>query len=223
MRLPRLAATTAAAAAAGLAAFAAAPSAHAAAHPGGSAAATPAVISSVPMLPGAGPDAGAGAAQDGEPEVPPGPGSGWWPEHRPGPPGAPRVWLKLSLGGPMFGDDYNEMYYSLTVVNSRFSPDTATGLVVRTTMLECTRKDEPDAFCAHARPFYERIGALAPGQAYNGSLPVALPNNDPTLYLRLTAALVHVDELTPGATPGICSHGLHPSDLCASTDYTLLP
>ena len=66
-------------------------------------------------------------------------------------------------------------------------------------------------------------GVLAPGQAYNGALPVALPNNAPELYLRFTAELVHVDELTPGATPGTCSHGLHPSDLRASAGCTLPP
>ena len=222
MRLPRLASVTAVAAAAGLAAFAAAPSAQASARPAGSARVSPAVISSVPMLPGT-PAADAGAAQDGGPGLAPSPGSGWWPELRPGHPGAPRVWLKLSLSGPEFGDDYNEMYYSLDIVNSSYSPDTATGLVVRMTMLECTRPDEPDVFCAHRQPFFEHIHSLAPGRAYNGALPVRLPNNAPTLYLRFTAELVHVDELTPGATPGTCSHGLHPSDLCASTDYTLLP
>lgn len=90
------------------------------------------------------------------------------------------------------------------------------------TMLECTRKDEPGRLCAHERPFCEH-GALAPGQVYDGSLPVALPNNDPTLYLRFTAEFVHVDEVTPGARPGARAHGLHPSDLCASADYRLLP
>ena len=209
MRLPRLASMTAAAVAAGSAAFAAAPSAQAAAHPAGSAAVTPTVISSVPMLPGVNVGGsgggGADAAQDG-----------------PGHPGARRAWLKLSLSGPM-SEGHDGMSYSLAVVNSRLSPDTATGLVVRTTMLECTRQDEPGVFCAHERPGYEHLGALAPGQAYHGSLPIALPDNDSALYLRFTAELVHVDELTPGATPGTCSHGLHPSDLCASTDYTLLP
>jgi hypothetical protein len=215
MRLPRLASVTAATFAAGLAGFAGAPAAEASAHPAGSAGTSSAVITSVPMLPGP------AVAQDGEPG--PAPVPGWWTDYRvPGRPGTPRVWLKVSLGAPMFGGDYNEMYYPLEVQSSPYSRDTATGLVVRASMLECTRKDEPDVFCAHTRRFYEHIGALAPGQAYNGALPVELPNNAPTLYLRYTAELVHVDELTPGATPGTCSHGLHPSDLCASTLSTLL-
>ena len=219
MRLPRLASITAAAAAAGLAAFAAAPSAQAAAHPAGSAAVTPTVISSVPMLPGV--NAGGGQGDGAGVNVTGGDGADA-AQDGPGHPGARRVWLTLSLSGPMF-DDHDGMSYSLAVVNSRLSPDTATGLVVRTTLLECTRQDEPGVFCAHERPAYEHLGALAPGQAYHGSLPIALPDNDSALYLRFTAELVHVDELTPGATPGTCSHGLHPSDLCASTDYTLLP
>lgn len=112
MRLARRASVTAAAAAAAAAAA-------------GPAAVTPTVITSVPMLPGVAAGNGADTAEDGGPG--PEPGSGWRPDRRPGRPGAPRVWLKLSLSGPMFGDGYNEMYYALGLANSRLSPDSATG------------------------------------------------------------------------------------------------
>jgi hypothetical protein len=204
MRLPRLAA---AAAGAGLAALAAAPAAHAATvHD--------VTAFSVPMHPG--------------PAV-----------HRYAPPALPTreqleqfaanysavpyLHLSTSISGPDFGDDYDVMYYSFDVTNSAASQTAATGIVLRMTMLACTSKDEPDSLCTHEKTFTEHIGQLAPGQSYNGAIPVNLPNDQPELWLRFAPEISHVDQLILGDAPGTCIYGLNPSDLCASTTDDLQP
>jgi hypothetical protein len=133
------------------------------------------------------------------------------------------VHLTTSISGPMFGDDADEMYYAFTVRNLPFSRTSATDIVLKTTVRACSKPDLP-VFLCEARPtIYEHIDALAPGQSYDGLIPIALPNNAPEEWLRVTAEVAHVDEWTVGEVPGICLYGLNPSPLCASAKYDLLP
>jgi len=185
MRLPRLAAVTAAAFGAGLAAFAAAPAAQAA-QPAAASSSNPAAgaIYSVPMI------SGPATVQR---DLPPDPAPGWRAQGSPADSGAaPRLWLRTSVSGPAFGDDYDAMYYALGVTNSKDSQATATGVVVRMRMLACTRADEPDAQCTERKSFTETIDSLAPGQTHVGIFPVALPDSTSAPYLRFTPEITHI-------------------------------
>lgn len=135
----------------------------------------------------------------------------------------PYLHLTTSMSGPMFGDDADVMYYSFDVTNDPASQTSATGIVLRMTVLACARKDEPDALCTPEPTYLQSIEALAPGQSYNGAVPVNLPNNQPELWLRFTPEIEHVDQLVRGAAPGTCGYGAHPSDLCAPTVFDLKP
>jgi hypothetical protein len=197
MRLPRLAAVTAAAFGAGLAACAAAPAAQAVQSAAASSS-NPAAgaIYSVPMISGP-----AAVRRD----LPPDPAPAWLAqgsaiaqdaaigqEWAAGGSTAPRLWLRASVSGPAFGDDYDEMYYALGVTNSRNSQAAATGLVVRMRMLGCTQPDEPDAQCVQEKTFTEQIDSLAPGQTHVDIIRVALPDSGSAPYLRFTPEIVHV-------------------------------
>lgn len=123
----------------------------------------------------------------------------------------------------MFGDDADVMYYSFDVTNDPASQTSATGIVLRMTVLACAREDEPNALCTPEPTYRQSIGTLAPGRSYNGAVPVNLPNNRPELWLRFTPEIEHVDQLVRGAAPGTCVYGAHPSDLCAPTTFDLKP
>jgi hypothetical protein len=185
MRLVSLAAVTAAFGA-GLAAFAAAPAAQAAQSAAASSSSPVAgAIYSVPMISGP-----AAVRHDLQPDNVP----GWRAQESPlGYSAAPRLWLKASVSGPAFGDDYNAMYYALDVTNSKESQATATGLVVQMKMLACAQSDEADAQCTQQKTFTEHIDSLAPGQTHIEIIPVALPDNGATPYLRFTPEITHVD------------------------------
>lgn len=187
MRLLRLAAVSAATLGTGLAAFAAAPAAQAA-QPAAASSSNPAAgaIYSVPMISGP-----AAVRRD----LPPDPAPGWRADESDyGYSAAPRLWLKASVSGPAFGDDYKTMYYSLGVTNSKDSQAAATGLVVKMRMLACTRPDEADASCTQEKTFTEHIGSLAPGQSYIGIIPVTLSDTAAMPpYLRFTPDISNID------------------------------
>lgn len=144
------------------------------------------------------------------------------PSH-PGRDAVPYLHLTTSMSGPMFGDDADVMYYSFDVTNDAASRTTATGIVLRMTVLACARANEPDALCTPEKTYWQSIGALAPGQSYNGAIPVDLPNNQPELWMRFAPEIEHVDQLVQGEAPGTCVYGKHATDLCAPTTFDLKP
>ena len=132
-----------------------------------------------------------------------------------------RIQLTVTHHGPIFTDN-NGLGYDMVVTNN--GPDTATGVVLRTTGWDCEAdaqskescKPIPDRFDpSKPMDFETALGAIPAGGHAEFPVVTTIPDENAG-FIRTTTEVVRSDQYDTASKPGTCDSGWEPQADCMS-------
>ncbi|WP_194894859.1 DUF11 domain-containing protein [Catenulispora pinisilvae] len=132
-----------------------------------------------------------------------------------------RIQLTVTHNGPIFTDN-NGLGYDIVVTNN--GPDTATGVVLRTTGWDCEAdaqnrescKPIPDRYDpAKPMDFETDLGTIPAGTHAEFSVVTSIPDENAG-FIRTTTEVVRSDQYDTRSEPGACDSGWEPQPDCMS-------
>lgn len=131
------------------------------------------------------------------------------------------IQLTVTHHGPIFTDN-NGLGYDIVVTNN--GPDTATGVVVRTTGFDCEADAQSKESCTAipdrfdpTKPmdFLTSLGPIPAGGHAEFSVVTTIPDENAG-FIRTTTEVVRSDQYDTGSEPGTCDNGWQPQPDCMS-------
>jgi len=132
-----------------------------------------------------------------------------------------QIQLTVTHHGPIFTDN-NGLGYDIVVTNN--GPDTATGVVVRTTGYDCEAnaqskqdcKPIPDRFDpSKPMDFETALGSIPAGGHAEFPVVTTIPDENAG-FIRTTTEVVRADQYDTASSPGTCDSGWQPQPDCMS-------